>query len=99
MKTVADGCRIGFDLGASDFKISALKNGKVVFSKEFPWDPRNNADPEYHYSQLTAGLKEAAKALGRVDAIGGSTAGARPRTEPPSPGCAASATTATICTA
>ena len=75
VKTVADGCRIGFDLGASDFKISALKNGKVVFSKEFPWDPRNNADPEYHYSMLTAGLKEAAAALPRVDAIGGSTAG------------------------
>ena len=75
VKTVADGCRIGFDLGASDFKISALKNGKVVFSKEFPWDPRNNADPAYHYAKLTAGLKEAAKALPRVDAIGGSTAG------------------------
>ena len=75
VKTVADGNRIGFDLGASDFKISALKKGKVVFSKEFPWDPRNNADPEYHYSQLTAGLKEAAAALPKVDAIGGSTAG------------------------
>ena len=75
VKTVADGCRIGFDLGASDFKISALKNGKVVFSKEFPWDPRNNADPEYHYAKLTAGLKEAAASLPRVDAIGGSTAG------------------------
>ena len=75
VKTVADGYRIGFDLGASDFKISALKNGKVVFSKEFPWDPRNNADPEYHYSMLTAGLKEAAASLPRVDAIGGSTAG------------------------
>ena len=75
VKTVADGCRIGFDLGASDFKISALKNGKVVFSKEFPWDPRNQPDPEYHYSKLTAGLKEAAASLPRVDAIGGSTAG------------------------
>ncbi|MBR2981749.1 MAG: ROK family protein [Kiritimatiellae bacterium] len=75
VKTVADGCRIGFDLGASDFKISALNRGKVVFSKEFPWDPRNNADPEYHYSKLTAGLKEAAASLPRVDAIGGSTAG------------------------
>ena len=75
VKTVADGCRIGFDLGASDFKISALNKGKVVFSKEFPWDPRNNADPEYHYSKLTAGLKEAAASLPRVDAIGGSTAG------------------------
>ena len=75
VKTVADGNRIGFDLGASDFKISALKKGKVVFSKEFPWDPRNNADPEYHYQKLTAGLKEAAAALPKVDAIGGSTAG------------------------
>ena len=75
VKTVADGCRIGFDLGASDFKISALNKGKVVFSEEFPWDPRNNADPEYHYQKLTAGLKAAAAALPRVDAIGGSTAG------------------------
>ena len=75
VKTVADGCRIGFDLGASDFKISALRNGKVVFSKEFPWDPRNQDDPEYHYAKLSAGLREAAAALPRVDAIGGSTAG------------------------
>ena len=74
VKTVADGCRIGFDLGASDFKISALNKGEVVFSKEFPWDPRNQPDPEYHYAKLTAGLKEAAAALPRVDAIGGSTA-------------------------
>jgi predicted NBD/HSP70 family sugar kinase len=75
VKTVADGCRIGFDLGASDFKISALNRGKVVFSQEFPWDPRNAATPEYHYEKLTAGLKAAAAALPRVDAIGGSTAG------------------------
>ena len=70
-----NGCRIGFDLGASDFKISALKKGKVVFSKEFPWDPRNQADPEYHYRMLNDGLKEAVATLPRVDAIGGSTAG------------------------
>jgi hypothetical protein len=75
VKTVADGCRIGFDLGASDFKISALNRGKVVFSQEFPWDPRNAATPEYHYEKLTTGLKAAAAALPRVDAIGGSTAG------------------------
>ncbi len=75
VKTVADGCRIGFDLGASDFKISALNKGKVVFSKEFPWDPRNQPDPAYHYAKLSAGLREAAAALPRVDAIGGSTAG------------------------
>ena len=71
-----NGCRIGFDLGASDFKVSALRNGRVVFSKEFPWDPRSQPDPEYHYEKLSAGLEEAAAALGgRVDAIGGSTAG------------------------
>lgn len=76
VKNNTNGYRIGFDLGASDFKISALKRGKVVFSKEFPWDPRNQADPEYHYEKLSAGLEEAAAALGgRVDAIGGSTAG------------------------
>ena len=76
VKNNTNGCRIGFDLGASDFKISALRRGKVVFSKEFPWDPRNQPDPEYHYSKLSAGLEEAAVALGgKVDAIGGSTAG------------------------
>jgi len=70
-----NGCRLGFDLGASDFKISAVRNGKVVFSEEFPWDPRNQPDPEYHYSKLNAALKQAAGCLPRVDAIGGSTAG------------------------
>ena len=76
VKNNTNGNRIGFDLGASDFKISALKSGKVVFSKEFPWDPRNQADPEYHYTKLSEGLEAAAKALGgKVDAIGGSSAG------------------------
>ena len=41
MDNRTNGCRIGFDLGASDFKISAVKNGKAVYSDEFPWDPRN----------------------------------------------------------
>ena len=76
VKGNTNGNRIGFDLGASDFKISALKSGKVVFSKEFPWDPRPQSDPEYHYEKLSAGLEEAALALGgKVDAIGGSSAG------------------------
>jgi hypothetical protein len=76
VKNNTNGNRIGFDLGASDFKISALKRGKVVFSKEFPWDPRPQSDPEYHFEKLSAGLEEAAAALGgKVDAIGGSTAG------------------------
>ncbi len=40
-----DGCRIGFDLGASDRKVSAVLEGETVFSEEIPWDPRNQSDP------------------------------------------------------
>jgi predicted NBD/HSP70 family sugar kinase len=70
-----EGCRIGFDLGASDYKIAAVRDGEAVFSAEIPWDPRNHADPAYHYERITAGLKLAAAHLPRVDAIGGSSAG------------------------
>lgn len=70
-----DGCRIGFDLGASDFKIAAVCDGRVVYSEESPWDPREQADPEYHYGRLSDGLKKARAHLPRVDAIGGSSAG------------------------
>lgn len=70
-----DGCRLGFDLGASDYKIAAVRNGDVVFSHEFPWDPRTQPDPEYHFQHLQAGLQKAAAYLPRVDAIGGSSAG------------------------
>ena len=31
------GCRIGFDLGASDYKVSAVIDSKVVFTEETPW--------------------------------------------------------------
>lgn len=70
-----DGCRIGFDLGASDYKLAAVKDGEVVFSTELPWDPKVQQDPQYHYSKLQEGLKLAASHLPRVDAIGGSSAG------------------------
>lgn len=70
-----DGCRIGFDLGASDYKVAAVKDGDVVYSDEFAWDPRTQQDPDYHYDHLNAGLKAAAAHLPRVDAIGGSSAG------------------------
>lgn len=69
------GCRIGFDLGASDFKIAAVQDGEVRFSDEFPWDPRNATDPAYHLEKINAGLRAASSHLPRVDAIGGSTAG------------------------
>jgi predicted NBD/HSP70 family sugar kinase len=70
-----DGCRIGFDLGASDYKVSAVNEGRVAFSKEFPWNPKVEPDPDYHYHHLDTALKEAARHLPRVDAIGGSSAG------------------------
>ncbi|MCX8160889.1 MAG: ROK family protein [Candidatus Saccharicenans sp.] len=70
-----DGCRLGFDLGASDFKVAAMQDGRVVFSQEIPWNPQEQADPEYHRQHLQQGLKLAAAHLPRVDAIGGSAAG------------------------
>jgi predicted NBD/HSP70 family sugar kinase len=70
-----DGCRVGFDLGASDLKVSAVIDGQAVFSQEIVWEPRNQADPNYHYEQITAALRLAGSRLPRVDAIGGSAAG------------------------
>ncbi|HEY2329468.1 MAG TPA: ROK family protein [Verrucomicrobiae bacterium] len=69
------GCRIGFDLGASDYKVSAVVDGEVVFTEETPWDPKTQPNPEYHYHHLSAALHRAAAHLPRVDAIGGSSAG------------------------
>ncbi len=70
-----DGCRIGFDLGASDRKVSAMVDGQVVYSEEVIWEPRSQADPEYHYQEIMRALKTAASKMPRVDAIGGSSAG------------------------
>ncbi len=70
-----DGCRIGFDLGASDYKVAAVSDGEVVFSNEYPWNPKDETDPEYHYSHVREGLRKAAEHLPKVDAIGGSSAG------------------------
>ncbi|MBN2265850.1 MAG: ROK family protein [Candidatus Aminicenantes bacterium] len=70
-----DGCRIGFDLGASDYKIAAVVDGEPVWSEETPWAPGEQADPAYHYERIQAGLAKAASRLPRVDAIGGSSAG------------------------
>jgi len=70
-----EGCRIGFDLGASDRKVAAVKDGQAVFSEEVIWDPKGHADPQYHFDEIMAALKKAAVHLPRVDAIGGSAAG------------------------
>lgn len=70
-----DGCRIGFDLGASDRKVAASQDGQVLFSEEVLWDPRTQTDPQWHFDQIMDSLKRAAARLPRVDAIGGSSAG------------------------
>lgn len=70
-----EGCRIGFDLGASDRKAAAVIDGQSVYTEEVVWDPRGNSDPQYHYNEINAALKSAAAHLPRVDAIGGSSAG------------------------
>ena len=70
-----DGCRIGFDLGASDRKCAAVVDGKVVFSEEVAWNPSVQSDPQYHFDGIHDSLQRAAAHLPRVDAIGGSAAG------------------------
>ncbi len=70
-----DGHRIGFDLGASDRKVSALIDGKVIFSDEKIWNPSAHPDPAYHFSEIIDSLKTAASKLDHIDAIGGSSAG------------------------
>ncbi len=69
------GCRIGFDLGASDYKVSAVVDGEAIFTQETPWDPKVQTNPEYHYHHISAALHRAAACMPRVDAIGGSSAG------------------------
>jgi predicted NBD/HSP70 family sugar kinase len=70
-----DGCRIGFDLGASDVKVSAVVDGQAIFSEEIVWEPTGQADPDYHYRHVRAALDLARAKLPRLDAIGGSSAG------------------------
>lgn len=70
-----NGCRVGFDLGASDRKSSAVIDGEAVFSVEVPWDPRHQSDPSYHYEGIMDSIERARAHLPRLDAVGGSAAG------------------------
>ena len=70
-----EGCRIGFDLGASDRKVSSVIDGKVVYSEEVIWEPQIQSNPEYHYREVMNSLETAASKMPRVDSIGGSSAG------------------------
>lgn len=70
-----DGCRIGFDAGGSDRKVSAVKDGQVIYSEEVVWNPKTCDDPNYHYNGIMESMKTAATYLPRVDAVGISSAG------------------------
>ena len=70
-----EGCRIGFDAGGSDRKVSAVIDGETVFSEEVVWFPKITADPDYHYDGIVSALKTAAAHMPRVDAVGVSSAG------------------------
>ncbi len=70
-----DGCRIGFDAGGSDRKVSAVIDGESVYSEEVVWFPKINEDPQYHYDGILSAMKTAASHMPRVDAIGVSSAG------------------------
>ncbi len=70
-----EGCRIGFDAGGSDRKVSAVIDGETVYSEEVVWFPKTNSDPDYHYNGIVAALKSAAEHMPRVDAVGVSSAG------------------------
>ncbi|MBQ2254260.1 MAG: ROK family protein [Clostridia bacterium] len=70
-----DGCRIGFDAGGSDRKVSAVVNGESVYSEEVVWLPKVNSDPMYHFDGIYTAMKTAASHMPRVDAIGVSSAG------------------------
>ena len=74
-----EGCRVGFDLGASDRKVCAVVNGKTVFSEEVVWDPRRQTDPEYHFNEILGAIRKAAARMPRLDAVGGSAAGGAAR--------------------
>jgi predicted NBD/HSP70 family sugar kinase len=70
-----NGCRIGFDAGGSDRKVSAVVDGESIYSEEVVWSPKTQTDPLYHYNEIVNAFKTAASKMPRVDGIGISSAG------------------------
>jgi len=77
-----DGCRVGFDLGGSDRKCSAVIDGEAVYTEEVPWSPYFEKDPQYHIEGVRDSIRRAASKMPRLDAIGGSAAGVYVANEP-----------------
>jgi predicted NBD/HSP70 family sugar kinase len=75
----AGGCRLAFDLGKSDIKTVAIKDGEVLDSMETEWDV-TNVDPEYHFKAIVDAMQATierakAKGFGDIQAVGGSATG------------------------
>jgi len=75
----ASGCRLAFDLGKSDIKTVAIKDGEVLDSAETEWDV-TNVDPEYHFKAIVDAINKTierakAKGFGTIEAVGGSATG------------------------
>jgi hypothetical protein len=75
----ANGCRLAFDLGKSDIKTVAVKDGEVLDSMETEWDV-TAVDPDYHYKAILDAMKGTierakAKGFGEIQAVGGSATG------------------------
>merc|ERR1712125_191557 len=67
------------DLGKSDIKTVAVKDGEVLESAETEWDV-TNPDPQYHYDAIVAAMRDTvekakAKGFGDIQAVGGSATG------------------------
>lgn len=69
------GYRIGIDVGGSDIKVSILRFGEVISSKEIIWNPKEESDPSYHLNFIYKVLSDAYNELSNIDFIGISTAG------------------------
>ena len=70
-----NGCRIGFDAGGSDRKVSAVIDGETVYSEEVIWHPKQSTDLRYQFDGIVESFRTAASKMPRVDAIGVSSAG------------------------
>ena len=58
-----NGYRIGIDVGGSDIKVSILRYGEVISSKEVVWNPKEESDPSYHLNFIYNVLSDAYKEL------------------------------------
>merc|ERR1719199_2497805 len=75
----ANGNGLAFDLGKSDIKTVAIKDGEVLDSMETEWDV-TNPDPQYHFDAIVDAMKKTiaraeAKGFGKIQAVGGSATG------------------------